>query len=392
MDPIKTFISRPIFTLMLVMTLVVFGVFSYPKIGVDQMPEVEFPIVTVTTVLPGADPETIERNVTEPLEEALNTLAGLDTFRSVNVENVSQIIVRFASIVNVNVAAQDVRDRVQATLSKLPREIQTPVVEKFDIGAAPIATLALSGPLPDRAADEARRGRGEAVVAADRRASARSSCSAAASARSPSSSIAEGAARLRARRHRRDAGDPRAEPRRPRRSDAEPGIERSVKLAAEANSRSRSCARRRRQPEWERRSACATWRTSSTGPPRRAASRASAAGAPSALVVRKQSGANTVEVADAIKESLERIRQRLPAGQPRDGRRRMRSSSAQSIHAVQEDLIVGGVPRGCRSCCSSSATGGRRWSPPSRCRRRSSARSRRCRRSTSPSTSSRCWR
>jgi HAE1 family hydrophobic/amphiphilic exporter-1 len=145
---IKTFISRPIFTLMLMTTLVVFGLFSYPRIGVDQMPEVEFPVVTITTALPGADPETIERNVTQPLEEALSTLAGVDTLRSVNVENVSQIIVRFTLDRNVNVAAQDVRDRVQTTLSKLPREIETPIVEKFDIGASPIMTLAMSGPIP----------------------------------------------------------------------------------------------------------------------------------------------------------------------------------------------------------------------------------------------------
>ena len=145
---IRTFISRPVFTAMLTLTVIVFGVVAYPRIGVDQMPEVEFPIVTVTTVLPGADPESIERNVTKPLEEALNTLPGLDTLRSVNVENVSQIVIRFDLDRRVDVAAQDVRDRVQATLSKLPREIQTPVVEKFDIGASPVSTLAFSAPLP----------------------------------------------------------------------------------------------------------------------------------------------------------------------------------------------------------------------------------------------------
>src|SRR5512136_1626027 len=133
---------------MLTLTVVVFGLLSYPRIGVDQMPDVEFPVVTVTTVLPGADPESIERNVSKPLEEALNTLSGLDTLRSVNVENLSQIVIRFDLERNVDVAAQDVRDRVQATLSKLPREIQTPVVEKFDLGASPVATLAFSAAMP----------------------------------------------------------------------------------------------------------------------------------------------------------------------------------------------------------------------------------------------------
>jgi HAE1 family hydrophobic/amphiphilic exporter-1 len=148
MSPIRTFIARPVFTGMLTLVIVVFGLVAYPKIGVDQMPEVEFPIVTVVTVLPGADPESIERNVTKPLEEALNTLSGLDTLRSVNVENVSQIVIRFDLERKVDVAAQDVRDKVQSTISKLPREIQTPVVQKFDIGAAPVVTLAFSAPVP----------------------------------------------------------------------------------------------------------------------------------------------------------------------------------------------------------------------------------------------------
>src|SRR5512147_2244762 len=115
---------------MLTLVVLVFGIVAYPRIGVDQFLEVEFPIVTVTTVLRGADPESIERTVYKRLEEALNTLPGLDTLRSVNVENVSQIIVRFELERSVEIAAQDVRDKVQATLSKLPREIESPVVQK----------------------------------------------------------------------------------------------------------------------------------------------------------------------------------------------------------------------------------------------------------------------
>ncbi|WP_225409576.1 efflux RND transporter permease subunit [Stigmatella hybrida] len=148
MNPLKTFIKRPIFTAMLMAAVVVFGLFSYPRIGVDQFPDVEFPVVTITTVLPGADPETIEKNISDPLEEALNTLNGVDTLKSVNLESVSQIIIQFTLDTNPDIAAQDVRDRVQATLQQLPEEIDTPVVEKFDIGAAPILTLSLSGALP----------------------------------------------------------------------------------------------------------------------------------------------------------------------------------------------------------------------------------------------------
>ena len=95
MSPIRTFIRRPVFTSMLLLAVVVFGLFAYPRIGVDQMPDVDFPIVTVTTILPGADPETVEENVSKPLEEALNTLSGLETLRSSNFESVSQVVLRF---------------------------------------------------------------------------------------------------------------------------------------------------------------------------------------------------------------------------------------------------------------------------------------------------------
>ncbi len=158
MSPIRTFIQRPIFTSMLLLALVVFGLNSFPRIGVDQMPNVEFPVVTVTTVLPGADPDTVEKNVSKPLEEALNTISGLDTLRSSNYESVSLVVARFDLGKSVDIAAQDVRDKVQATLSKLPKEVEAPVVQKLDLNAAPIVQLALTGPMPDPGPDQAGRG------------------------------------------------------------------------------------------------------------------------------------------------------------------------------------------------------------------------------------------
>jgi HAE1 family hydrophobic/amphiphilic exporter-1 len=148
MDPIRVIIRRPVFTAMLVLSVVVFGLYALPRMGVDQFPDVEFPVVTVTTVLPGADPETVEKDVSEPLEEALNTLSGIDSLRSISGESVSQLIVRFELSKNADIAAQEVRDRVQTTLMKLPSDVRQPVVEKFDVGAAPVAQVALSGPLP----------------------------------------------------------------------------------------------------------------------------------------------------------------------------------------------------------------------------------------------------
>jgi HAE1 family hydrophobic/amphiphilic exporter-1 len=147
-SPIKTFIARPVFTTMLLLAVVVFGLVSWPRIGVDNMPNVDVPVITVTTILPGADPETVERNVSKELEEALNTLSGLDSIQSQNYESVSVIVLMFNLEVPLEAAANDVRDKVAAALSKLPREAEAPIVQKLDLGALPIVQLAISGPLP----------------------------------------------------------------------------------------------------------------------------------------------------------------------------------------------------------------------------------------------------
>jgi HAE1 family hydrophobic/amphiphilic exporter-1 len=340
-NPIRTFISRPVFTGMLTLVLIVFGIVAYPRIGVDQFPEVDFPIVTVTTILPGADPETIERNVTKPLEEALNTLPGLDTLRSVNVENVSQVVIRFDLERKVDVAAQDVRDRVQATLSKLPREIQTPIVEKFDIGAAPVATLAFSAPLPierlTQVADEVVKpalqqipGVGAVELAGGRKREITVVVE-------PKALTGYGLTpndvvqALRAQSIDVPGG-----------RTLESGVERSVKVAAEARSvealralivasphgtpvRLGDVARVEDGPA-EARSSAALGDRSAIG-----------------LTVRKQSGANTVQVAERVKAALAGIQGQLPAGSRVamvvDGAKFIRSS----ISAVQEDMILGGI-------------------------------------------------
>jgi len=338
---IKTFITRPVFTAMLTLTVIVFGLVAYPKIGVDQMPEVEFPIVTVTTVLPGADPEAIERTVTKPLEEALNTLSGLDTLRSVNVENVSQIVIRFDLDRSVNVAAQDVRDRVQATLSRLPREIQTPVVEKFDIGAAPVATLALSAPMP---IDKLTKLADDVVKPALQQLPGVGAVDLVGGRKREITVVADPMAlkgygmtpmdvvqALRAQSVDVPGG-----------RTLEAGVERSVKLAAEA-----------RTPEAMRSLIIA----SPGGTPVRLGEVAQVLDGPAearsaarldgesaiALVVRKQSGANTVAVAERIKQSLPAVEKQLPQGARVafviDGAKFIRSS----IVAVQEDLLLGGL-------------------------------------------------
>ena len=132
------FIRRPVFAVMLIAALLVFGLLSYPRIGVDLFPDVEFPVITVSVVYPGGDPETMESKVADPIEEAINTLSGIKALRSTNLESVSQIVVEFELEVPTEQAVQDIRDRVSGVLSQLPEGTETPVIQKFDVGAAPI--------------------------------------------------------------------------------------------------------------------------------------------------------------------------------------------------------------------------------------------------------------
>ena len=342
MSPIRTFIRRPVFTSMLLLAVVVFGLFSYPRIGVDQMPEVDFPIVTVTTILPGADPETVEENVSKPLEEALNTLSGLDTLRSQNFESVSMVVLRFDLAVPVDVAAQDVRDKVQATLSELPKEIETPVVQKLDLGAMPIVQLALSGPVPIEeltrlAEDELKpglqrlQGVGSIDVVGGRE-------------REINVVVRPGAAALlRPRRDRRVAGNQRPEHRRPRRAHARARASSAiVKLETEARSVEELRDLVVASPGGKQiRVRDVANVVDGPGEARSAASLDGRSAV--ALVIRKQSGANTVEVAERVKADLAALSRQLPEGSKLEVVTDNSKFIRGSISAVQHDLIIGAI-------------------------------------------------
>jgi HAE1 family hydrophobic/amphiphilic exporter-1 len=138
-------VKRPVLTTVMMLSLVVFGIVAYPRVGVDLFPDVEFPVAVVSVVYPGADPETVESKVVEPLEEAVNQINGIDELRSTSSENYGVITLQFDLDRDADTAVQDVRDKVQTALGDLPDEVETPVIQKFDIGAAPILSLVLSG-------------------------------------------------------------------------------------------------------------------------------------------------------------------------------------------------------------------------------------------------------
>jgi HAE1 family hydrophobic/amphiphilic exporter-1 len=143
-------IRRSVSAAVLNLVLIVLGAVAYPRIGVDLFPEVDFPVATVTAVYPGADPGVVETKVVDKLEEAINTIGGIETMRSVSLENVGQVIVQFGLERDIDEAAQDVRDKVSAVSSQLPADLDPPIVEKFDVGAAPILTLVVSAEQPLR--------------------------------------------------------------------------------------------------------------------------------------------------------------------------------------------------------------------------------------------------
>ncbi len=133
---------------MLFFTMVIFGIISYNKLGVDLYPRVDFPVVSVVAVLPGADPETVEKTVAEPIEEALATLSAIKHLRSISGESIAQVVIEFDLKKNVDVAFQEVQARLSGIRSSLPQDLKEPIVEKFDVDSAPIMSLIAYGDFP----------------------------------------------------------------------------------------------------------------------------------------------------------------------------------------------------------------------------------------------------
>ena len=125
-------IKRPVFASVLILSITVIGLFSFTQLGVDQFPKIDFPTVVITTVQPGAAPEQIETEVTDKIEEAVNTISGIDELRSTSSEGVSIVFVSFVLEKDGDVAAQEVRDKISGVMSRLPRTVQQPRIDRFD--------------------------------------------------------------------------------------------------------------------------------------------------------------------------------------------------------------------------------------------------------------------
>jgi len=139
-------IRRPVFASMIICSIIVFGVISIREIGIDLFPRVEFPVISIISTLPGADPETMETTVTDPIEEAVSNISAIKTLRSTSSDSISQVIVEFELEKNVDVAYQEVLAKIGTVRSDLPKDLEDPVVEKFDIDSSPIMAVIVSSP------------------------------------------------------------------------------------------------------------------------------------------------------------------------------------------------------------------------------------------------------
>jgi hydrophobe/amphiphile efflux-1 (HAE1) family protein len=141
-------IRRPVFTTMVTVSIVALGFLAFQRLEIDLYPDVTLPLISVSVSYPGASPEDVERQVIKPLEEAVVALNHLDYVQSTSRNSLGQVFLIFKLEANFDKAASDVRDKVAAIRSKLPNEIDEPVIQKFDLGAVPVLVYTAHAPLP----------------------------------------------------------------------------------------------------------------------------------------------------------------------------------------------------------------------------------------------------
>src|SRR5216117_796939 len=139
-------VRRPVFATMIILSITVVGLFSFNALGVDLFPKIDLPTITVTVVNPGASPQEIETEITDKVEGAVNTVSGIDELRSTSVEGVSQVFITFLLEKNPDVAAQEVRNKIDLIVNDLPATAEQPIVQKLDTDATPVLRISVSAP------------------------------------------------------------------------------------------------------------------------------------------------------------------------------------------------------------------------------------------------------
>jgi len=138
-------IRQHVLTWMLSLVLVLFGVISYQRIGVDRLPQIDFPMLSIATVLPGADPDIIDASVTNIVESAVNAVSGIESIQSTSLAGVSVVMIQFELSKNIDTAFNEVQAKLNEVLKSLPTDAETPVLKKVEAGSQPVMWLALQG-------------------------------------------------------------------------------------------------------------------------------------------------------------------------------------------------------------------------------------------------------
>src|SRR5688500_9738565 len=136
-------IKRPVFATMMMVALVVLGIVSYGRLAIDEYPDLTYPVVIVNTTYPGASPEVMVREVSKPVEEAVNTVQGIREVTSTSLEGASIVRIMFNLGVNVDLARQDVQAKVARIRRQLPPIIEDPIIQTFDPNSSPIISIAV---------------------------------------------------------------------------------------------------------------------------------------------------------------------------------------------------------------------------------------------------------
>ena len=136
-------IKRPVFASVMMLALVTLGLFSWRRLPIDMMPDVEIPVLSIISEFPGASPETVEREVTKRIEEAVNPISGIKHVMSVSREGLSSVVAEFNLEVKINDVSQEARAKINGIRGELPEAMKEPVIQKFDIAGTPIISLAV---------------------------------------------------------------------------------------------------------------------------------------------------------------------------------------------------------------------------------------------------------
>ena len=150
MNLAKVCIERPVLAVMVNLVFVFLGIVSFSMLTIDLFPEVDIPLVAVKTVWQGANPKEIESQVTKEIEDAVTTIGGIKSIESNSLDSISIVTIEFEFGTDVNLAHIDVKDKVDAIVTRLPDDAYPPIAEKFDLGASPIMELMLTGDRPLR--------------------------------------------------------------------------------------------------------------------------------------------------------------------------------------------------------------------------------------------------